>query len=513
VAGLVSARAGASEITSTWSGNSGDWTDGTQWSTNPNYPNNGTPSGVSYDALINAPGAGAYTVSLSTSITTDSVTLSSPNATLSQTGGTLTTTSLNISAGTYSLSGGAANFTSYNNTGGIYSVTDADSSEFLPGSTDFNNTGGAIESGVNSSILFNLSGTVTTAQLGNLVVNGGRIAFDGNETGLIDNLGQTLTFGGTNGTVHIEEAAIDDGGIDFPATVSLGHVTLIDVTLCSDITATDTLIIEGVNAAGHTLNIIGPSTSLAVEPNNPSDSSATLSNVKINLGGGQNANGDCYVFSVAMPLTVDPTTVINGSGGVGFMPGGPADPTLTNQGIITANLGGQPLQIATTASTGAALTNTGTLQAVSGGILNIDPVLSNSGFPRMWTNNGILAIDDISAINIDQGLTFATGSALNMTLGNNGNSGLLNIAGGVSFQTGADLNLTLEAGGIFSGPYEIATYTGGLSGVFSQVTPGFVVDYSHSGEILVTAIPEPTGFGLLFVGAGLVLTRRRKNDC
>jgi hypothetical protein len=42
---------GATEITSTWSGNTGNWTDPTQWSTNPNYPNNGTPSGTDYDAV------------------------------------------------------------------------------------------------------------------------------------------------------------------------------------------------------------------------------------------------------------------------------------------------------------------------------------------------------------------------------------------------------------------------------------------------------------------------------
>jgi hypothetical protein len=109
----------AGEITSSWSGNTGNWTDPTQWSTNPNYPNNGTPSGTTYDAVINAPGTGPYTVSLASNVTTDSVTLDSANATLSQTGGTLTTTSLNISAGTYVVNDSSLQINTLVNTGTI----------------------------------------------------------------------------------------------------------------------------------------------------------------------------------------------------------------------------------------------------------------------------------------------------------------------------------------------------------------------------------------------------------
>ena len=44
---------------------SGNWTDPSRWSTNPFYPNNGTPGGVTYDARIAATGA-PYSVTLNT---------------------------------------------------------------------------------------------------------------------------------------------------------------------------------------------------------------------------------------------------------------------------------------------------------------------------------------------------------------------------------------------------------------------------------------------------------------
>jgi hypothetical protein len=42
------------DTTSTWlTPSSGDWASTTAWSTGVNYPNNGTPSGTNYAAVIN----------------------------------------------------------------------------------------------------------------------------------------------------------------------------------------------------------------------------------------------------------------------------------------------------------------------------------------------------------------------------------------------------------------------------------------------------------------------------
>jgi hypothetical protein len=521
VAGLAVARSGASEITSTWSGNTGDWTDATQWSTNPDYPNNDTPTGVNYDAVINAPGAGAYTVSLSSSITVDSVTLNSPNATISQTGGTLTAGALNISAGTYSLSGGAANFSSFNNTGGTFASSGNSNIGFGFNGSTFNNAGGAMEADLGSEVDFSSPGSTTTAQLGSLVTNGGTITLNGYGTGQIDNAGQTLTFSGSTGTVKINNIAINEGAVSLPSTVVLRFVALTDVTFDSDVAGTEQLQIQGVNAAGHSIDVFGQqnslsSSTLSVVPDVLTSPSVTLTNVNINLGGGLNSSGGGYIFgrtsaSAPIPLTLDTMTTVRGFGGVGFSFGVQPDPIVTNQGLIVANISGQTLQVANAqAEFGSALTNTGTLQAANGGVLDIDPsfVSSFGG----WTNNGSLDIDDISSIQVNQGLTFAAGSSLNLMLGNSEESGLLSVDGGIDFNAGAALNLAMEPGAMFSGPYEIATYTGSLSGVFSQVNPGFVVDYSHPGEILVTAIPEPTGIVLVVAGAFFALARRRRDS-
>ena len=114
-------------VYSNWTGAAGNWTDTTKWSSSPNYPNNGTPAGTTYSAVIDAPGSSAYGVTLNSNISVDSLTVNSSNATLMQsanslnvggavalqtgayqsTGGTLTAGSMNVSAlATANLNGG-----------------------------------------------------------------------------------------------------------------------------------------------------------------------------------------------------------------------------------------------------------------------------------------------------------------------------------------------------------------------------------------------------------------------
>ena len=82
----LSAHAGT---TADWlTGTSGNWNDPTRWSTNPSYPNNGSPTGVTYDARIAAASASPYVVTFATSsfvqpvVSVDSVTVNSANGTL-----------------------------------------------------------------------------------------------------------------------------------------------------------------------------------------------------------------------------------------------------------------------------------------------------------------------------------------------------------------------------------------------------------------------------------------------
>ncbi|MBX3382383.1 MAG: hypothetical protein KF864_02635 [Phycisphaeraceae bacterium] len=81
--GVVSVYAASAlaQTTATWQGAvSGNWTDGSRWSTNPDFPNNSGPN--TFNAVINALGT-PYTVSLDADITIQSLALESPDAILS----------------------------------------------------------------------------------------------------------------------------------------------------------------------------------------------------------------------------------------------------------------------------------------------------------------------------------------------------------------------------------------------------------------------------------------------
>ena len=82
VLSLAMATSASAATTSNWlTATSGNWTDPTKWSTNPNYPNNGAPPGTAYDAVVAATGA-AYTVALDSTVTIDHLTVNSVDATM-----------------------------------------------------------------------------------------------------------------------------------------------------------------------------------------------------------------------------------------------------------------------------------------------------------------------------------------------------------------------------------------------------------------------------------------------
>jgi len=57
----------------------GQWSDATQWSTNPFAPNNGNPAGSSYNAFVDASGS-SYTVNVGSNVVISSLTVNSPDA-------------------------------------------------------------------------------------------------------------------------------------------------------------------------------------------------------------------------------------------------------------------------------------------------------------------------------------------------------------------------------------------------------------------------------------------------
>lgn len=108
LASLLPATPTLAQSTATWlSPVDGNWSDPTQWSTNPSYPNNGLPPGSLYDAVIDATG-NPYTITLdSADVTLRNLTLNSPQATLVNRRTLRTLETLDLKDGTLQLAGGS----------------------------------------------------------------------------------------------------------------------------------------------------------------------------------------------------------------------------------------------------------------------------------------------------------------------------------------------------------------------------------------------------------------------
>ncbi|CAN5481696.1 hypothetical protein BH09PLA1_BH09PLA1_01910 [soil metagenome] len=146
----------------------GNWTDASRWSTDPNYPNNGTPPGTNYIANIAIIGA-PYTVSLNDVIAVSTLNISSGQATLAMSGGTFSVTTRWTVGGAVNQTGGAMNLTT-----GLLTVAD------LHGNAVYNHSGGTLNFGqyfevgvlTNDNAQYNVS---NTAQ-----VNGGTLLVGAN---------------------------------------------------------------------------------------------------------------------------------------------------------------------------------------------------------------------------------------------------------------------------------------------------------------------------------------------
>jgi autotransporter-associated beta strand protein len=123
-------RADATSFIATWaSAVDGNWTTAANWSTNPNFPNNGSPgAGDTYDAIIGASGA-AYTTSLGSSVTVNSLTMADASATFRQTNGTFRAINgMTLQSGTYVMSFGTISLTnimgpgSFTINGGVFNA-------------------------------------------------------------------------------------------------------------------------------------------------------------------------------------------------------------------------------------------------------------------------------------------------------------------------------------------------------------------------------------------------------
>jgi hypothetical protein len=191
---------------------SGDWFDFTRWSTNPEAPNNGSPSGTTYHAYIDAVGP-AYTVGLAAAATIDALTLNSSTATLSVgSGGVLSVLGgANINAGRLRVDGGTINGGAYTFAGGT--LTAGTTADTLLDGVTINGSVTLGDAQLDRMLLrihngLTLNGTMTLG--GGTIPRGTSLVFEGD---------QTLT---TGAYVLSGAGFTRDLSVDGTATLTLG---------------------------------------------------------------------------------------------------------------------------------------------------------------------------------------------------------------------------------------------------------------------------------------------------
>jgi len=254
-------------------------------------------------------------------------------------------------------------------------------------------------------------------------------------------------------------------------------------------------------------------------------------------GGG----GTAYIGQQAAGHTLTNQSTIDGAGNIGD--GGLR---LNNQGTINANTNGQILSLSVANNS----TNTGTLEATHGGILQIYPgtvndqngamtagagssiqLLSNALVENgtFFNNLGTLSIDNTSTFVLGTGAHSGTGyiqlanGMLNEMIASNSSFGVINVNG--SALLNGTLNILLQ--GSFD-PTMGSTYkillanAGQINGTFSSIendvfnngTKKWDVDYDSAAgyvELIAEPVPEPGTLLVLIPGLlGVGFTLRRQ---
>ncbi len=415
----------ATDTAANWDGTTNNWTSAAAWSTNPNYPNNGTPTGAVYAANISTAGSGPYAVTLNSNVTVDSLTIGNANATLDQTGGTLTANTVNLNAGTYTLDGGStlANAT-VNESAGTLNVNNGTLSGVSVNGGNLNLGSGGSSLMVDNGLTLhgntlNLSGSASTVSfIGNQAFGNGTIDLSSGDSGLlIGTGGNTALTLGTN-------AFVEGGG-------SLGGQN------------TSTLVNGGIinaNISGQPLTI---------------SNGAFTNNGTAEATDGGTLNVDAANWSNAGTITGADGGVVNLGGsfttaGIGAVNGNGATVN------ITGTLNNSNSTLALNSATGSWNLNYGTIKSgtlafANGQTLNI----IQGTLSGVSVTGGNLSLGQYSSVLVDKGLSL-NGNSLEISgiasgVFFSGNQtfdhGTIDFLGGHSFLTAAaDGNATLTLG-------------------------------------------------------------------
>lgn len=423
------------DVTATWTGGSGNWTTAADWSTNPNYPNNGTPSGTDYQAVFTRPGSGAYTVTENSSVAVDSLAIGSPNATVSDTS-TLTIGSASITSGTFQLAGGTLS-------GGASGATIT-----LASPSQFKITGGTLNdlTFAGSNLNFN--------QFGELNITGG-----------LDLSGNSLNLGNFAMVEFAGNQTIDQLSID-GTTSSASYLYFLDT------------LTLGANAIVHGNLVVGGSSANSILVNNGLINADTASRTLAIIGGTFTNNSTAEATNGGM-LSIGAANWNNQVGGtisavastLSLSGSWTNSGTISTSGASTVSLGGT----FTLAGLGAYSPSAGTTTNITGTLNNSGQTLTLMGETGTWNlsggtvsggtvcfGNNLNIIDGtLSGVTIASGATIAVPSGGVLTLSQNwSNSGAITAAGASTINLGG--TFTLATLGSYSPSPNTVTNISGL---------------------------------------------------
>jgi fibronectin-binding autotransporter adhesin len=272
---------GRADVTATWVGGSGNWTTAADWSTNPNYPNNGTPSGTDYDVEAGSTGTGSYAVTLSSSVQIDGLSLDNSGATVDvATGGSLTLTTLNANSGLFELTGGTLNAAS--SSGDLFTVGPTGSLSIASGTINGgelnSSTPVTVISGTFNNVLFDADTTVNVASGGNVTLNNNWTA------ATINAANATVNVGGSFSLANLNSLNVTNSTVFLTGTLNLGSSDTFDPSnYGSSLAVKGGTINGGTIASGATLNI-ATSSSLTMAGQWTNAGTIQGTNVSLNLG-------------------------------------------------------------------------------------------------------------------------------------------------------------------------------------------------------------------------------------
>jgi hypothetical protein len=471
------------DTTATWDGTNNNWSSALDWSSNPFYPNNGTPSGTLYDAVVNN---GTITLDVNPTVQL-----------LDLTGGTISGTHSLTAGGLFTWSGGTIENTVKANGGINFS---GGSDDFLNGGTLTNALGQSATIGASGNIYLYMENGGTFTNAGTLTASNGAIAYNGgsntvNNTGTFNvnepagtfTVGSSLTFN-NSGAVNVQAGTLalqasDSGSTSGSFDVSSGAVLSFqgNYTLAtpSSVSGAGTVnFSSGTQNINGTYNITGssaftggdvtfnsPIVSLGSGPlvvssgsvdfgtNAPTVSTMTVSGGTISGSGTVTAGGLFTWSGGTIENTVKANGGINFSGGSDdFLNGG----TLTNALGQSATIGASG-NIYLYMENGGTFTNAGTLTASNGAI-------AYNGGSNTVNNTGTFNVNEPAG-------TFTVGSSLTFN-----NSGAVNVQAGT-------LALQASYSGTSSGALSVPAGTMlSFQGAFTQIAA-----FTNNGTLQVDA--------------------------